>query len=434
VIIEFRVSNFRSILSEQTLSFLAGTGKNIEKMDHCLHLPEKKSRHLLKTLAVYGPNASGKSNLLKAIKFMINFIGDSHRQDEADLIPVEPFQLSAESRQSPSQFELIFFAPVEGKWVRFQYGFLVDRERVHEEWLYAYPKIRAQRWLHRQFDDEKPWEGSALNGDYRKVAEERTNDNTLFLSKAGGQEKHPQLGPLYRWLKDSVIFMDMSKGIQKFEAGARQAFYEQPAFAALAREVLQKTDTGIDDASVELAPLNEEKVHAVLPGVSAGVKQAVINKMRGIGTFKMEAIHTGTDGGAYPIPFEDESWGTRRLFVLTWALYQSWKGGGLLVVDELEASLHPLLARALLDVFHGLSSEENPSQMVFSTHQTHLLNGGHLRRDQVWFASKSRQGCTTLESLWDYRKPPRKGEAVEKGYLTGRYGAIPFIDEVEWHG
>ncbi len=433
VIVEFRVSNFRSVASEQMVSFVAGTGKNIENMDHCLPTPEKNPVNLLKMLALYGPNASGKSNLLKAIRFMIRFIRDSHRQDENDEIEVEPFKFSEALRNGPSEFELTFFGPYKDRRVRYQYGFVIDHERVLEEWLYAYPKGRSQRWLHRKWDDEKPWEGTALKGPYRLVAEERTNDNTLFLSKAGGQERHPELGPVYRWLKDCIIFLDMGDGIQIFEPQARQTFKEDPAFAELACEALKKADTGIDSARVDLVRMDDAQIRNLIDPLPEEMKLDVVKSLSDTSTWEMMAKHQGEDG-VYEISFGDESLGTRRMFVLLWAVYESLKRGGLLVIDELEASTHPLLTRAVMHMFHRLSNGEQSTQMVFSTHQTHLLSGDHLRRDQVVLVCKDKFGRTNLESLWDYKKPPRKGEAIEKGYLAGRYGAIPYIEEVYWNG
>jgi hypothetical protein len=132
MIVEFRVRNFRSILDEITVSFAAGTSKQTEMLDHCLETPETNPQRLLKVMAVYGPNASGKSNILKALKFMIQFIRDSHRQDGGDQIPVEPFAFSSEGKGNPSEFELIFLGPYhdqagqEPRPVRFQYGFRVS--------------------------------------------------------------------------------------------------------------------------------------------------------------------------------------------------------------------------------------------------------------------------------------------------------------------
>ena len=431
MIVEFCVSNYRSIHEEQTLSFVAGKG-NQELENHCLDTPEKKPQHLLKALAIYGPNASGKSNLLKALRAMIRYIRDSHRWDESDEINTDPFLLNAESRNAPSEFELTFFAPFEGRSVRFQYGFAVCKKQVHEEWLYAYPKGRAQTWLHRKIDDENPWEGAALTGPYRKVAQERTNNNTLFLSKAGGQEKHPKLTPVYTWLKDNLLFLDMGQNQDEIEAQAVKTFCEEPDFADLLRELVANTDTGIDNLLTDESKLEDEDVIAVLEKIPDEARASLVEKIRGQKMFGILSGHQGDDGVVNFPFFQRESLGTQRMLILAWALYEALKRGGLLVIDELEASLHPLLTRALLHFFHRLSDNIQPAQMIFSTHQSHLLNGGHLRRDQVCLVSKDRKGQTNVESLWDYKT--RKGEAVERGYLAGRYGAIPYLEEVTWHG
>ena len=168
-----------------------------------------------------------------------------------------------------------------------------------------------------------------------------------------------------------------------------------------------------------------------IPDMPEEIKQELFKKVRGKSNLEMSARHRGVDRSG-SLPFDQESLGTRRMFMLVWKLYQVVNRGGLLVIDELEASLHPLLIRSLLTFFQRLCHKKGPSQLVFSTHQTHLLNDNQLRRDQLWLTEKDQHGCTRLESLWDYK--PRKGEALEKNYLAGRYGGIPDLQEVAWNG
>ncbi len=155
----------------------------------------------------------------------MRLIRDSNGNNAGDpLTEIEPFAFDPHSKDQPSMFELIFFVEVEGKPTRFQYGFLADSERIHEEWLYAFPKGYSRCWFHREEKAEKPWQGSALKGTYQGVAA-RTNKNVLFLSKAGGAEGHPRLEPIYMWLKDRVLFMDSGQqGAHLYTGFSRDKF------------------------------------------------------------------------------------------------------------------------------------------------------------------------------------------------------------------
>ena len=188
MIIEFRVANYRSIREEQALSFVAGAGKALENPDHRFDTPEKKPQKLVKSICLYGANASGKSNLLLALRVMIRLIRESNHNHLGDpIMDIEPFAFDATSLSEPTTLELTFIAPFDGQPTRFQYGFKIDESRIHEEWLYTYPKGYARCLLHREPGNEgKEWDGAAAKGIYKQIAS-RTNNNTLFL-----RLKHPK--------------------------------------------------------------------------------------------------------------------------------------------------------------------------------------------------------------------------------------------------
>ncbi|MDJ0841923.1 MAG: AAA family ATPase [Acidobacteriota bacterium] len=431
MIVTFRVANFRSILEEQVLDFAAGTAKTIENPDYVFMTPEPKPQRLLKSLVLYGPNASGKSNLLSALRFMLRFIRDSHKLAENEPTGMEPFAFS--NQAEPGLFELTFFAPVEGKPLRLQYGFLVDENRVREEWLYAYPTARGQTWLHRHPDEEKVWIGRAVRTKtYRTVAEERTNDNTLFLSKAGATEKHPLLAPIYQWLRENVLFLDLGRTDPfQIRLYAMNKLKQDTAYSEFVNDLMVSSDTGILKLKLEELPLAEALSQA--DNLPEELQSQFLDELKkkahgSLVTPVLKAYHPNSDGeGMIAFDFNRESLGTRRLFTLSGPLHQAIQQGAVLVVDELESSLHPNLVRHLLAIFHRESKQENPAQLLFSTHQTHLLDKRYLRRDQIWLTQKDKRGATRVYSLWEFKV--RNDEALEKGYLIGRYGGVPILNE-----
>jgi len=420
MLIQFSVRNFRSIRETQTFFFAAGTGK--ERQAENTFDPELPSTpRLLRSAAIYGANAAGKSNLVEALAFVRDFIRTSASQaQEGDPIGVTPFRLDPETQQEASEFEIVFAE--DG--VRYQYGFAVTGERVMEEWLYAWPAGKSQRWFQRDYDPEAEtyhWHFGPNFRGQKKVLEGATRANALFLSTAV-QLNNEQLQPVYRWFGGRLVVIRAHGG---FPSPFRDYTVQQCRDDAERQRIvqlLQVADLGIDDLKVETKSTVEEE--ELPPGVTSNLGATFVNREVHRPLFQ----HTVGDGES-TVSFElhDESDGTQNLFALAGPWLYALDKGMVLVMDELDASLHPLMVRFLISTLH--SSETNPrnAQLLFTTHAVTLLGDDLFRRDQVWFVEKGKDRATHISPLSDFH--PRKGEAIARGYLRGRYGGLPILGE-----
>lgn len=428
MLVEFRVENYKSFKEAQTLSMVASSDDSLA--ENTITVDALGKRRLLRSAVVYGANASGKSNLVDAFDFVRSFVAISVEWEPGKGIPVKPFLLDEVCAGSPSTFEVTFIH--EG--VRYQYGFSVDRERVHEEWLVAYPRGKAQTWYERPAegaDDAENWYfGPGLKGEKKRLVP-LTRPDALFLS-VGAKFAHEQLTGVHEWFSPTssggLLAMSGTNepgNVRLLEQATAFSLYSSKSFRKFS-EVLMLADLGISDVSIEQT--------ASLP--DADLLQSEHRRQLAIALatqkpFDIRLEHRtqdDADTGIY-FPWEDESHGTRRFFGLLGPWQSALGAGGVLVIDEIDASLHPLLVRALVELFHDPETNPRGAQLIFNTHDTTQLDSTLFRRDQVWFVEKDAGGASHLYPLLDYK--PRKGEALEKGYLAGRYGAIPFLGSLE---
>ena len=418
--IEFRVKNFRSIRDEQSLNLTASTSHEME--DGHVLVTEKPSFRLLQSAAIYGANASGKSNMLQAVAFMRHFVLKSAEGQAGDKIEVESFRLDQEFASQPSSFEVHFIHDE----VRYQYGFSADKQRVRGEWLLAYPFGKPQRWFERSWNDEAEkmeWEfGPNFKGDRIKLSE-MTRENTLYLS-LGVKFNHPQLTSVFKWFREHLhgLMHSSGRGLVSYTAMRCE---KDTGFKERIAQLLKVADVGIDGLKVDSRIFSEDELPADMPDE---IRKSILNDMKDRKTFDISTIHhTGGFAGGVIFDLSDESDGTQRLFALAGPWLEVLEHGYTLFIDELDASMHPLLARKLVSLFHDPEINTKGAQLVFTTHDTTLLDTSLFRRDQIMFTEKDEQGATRLYSLLEYS--PRKSEALQKGYLAGRYGALPFLGD-----
>ncbi|WP_298135095.1 ATP/GTP-binding protein [Acidiferrobacter sp.] len=428
MLIEFSVANFRSIGARQTVSLVASPDTAHPRN---VIAESGEGLRLLRSAAIYGPNAAGKSNLGRALKTLVTLVQLSATGlQEGQPLPVTPFLLSETAAKGPSEFEILFIAD-DG--VRYQYGCAVDAERVHKEWLVAYPHGRRQRWFERVFvADSKSydwWFGSHFRAERarRRLWQDSTRANALFLSTAI-QLNNEQLRPVFTWLTQKLIVLLPGSGVN-FNPFLSLSLLREASGQEKIMQYMQAADIGID----RLELVEEERPSAppvaLLPG---GLQlQLAIANPAGVAPqpplkqLRVRAWHKRVDsGGEVALDLSDESDGTRKLFEFAGGWLRALEWGAALFVDELDLSLHPHMTRFLVGLFHGRANDKN-SQLVFTTHDTTLLDTDVMRRDQIWFVEKDKQSASHFYSLLEYS--PRKEEALERGYLKGRYGAIPFI-------
>jgi predicted ATPase len=421
MLVQFRVENHRSLRDEQTLS-LAASG---DEVDPRLIAAERLGTALLPAIALYGANASGKSNVLHALAFMSEAVQQSHRAWEPMRgTPREPFALSDKAAE-PSLFEVDIV--VEG--TRYRYGFVLGEQGVDEEWLTAWPKARKQIWFEREGASFKF--GKHLRGENDTI-QRVTRSNSLFLS-AATQNNHQQLAPVFAWF--AALRFEFSRSpapnlsswqaaeLEGLFADSRQMsmFGDDDArrrHRASVLRLLKAADLGIQDIKLRAQPPTSERE---VPGFGAGRRRV-----------DLMFQHRSADGKGAWLPLTVESAGTVTLLGLAMRVVDVLRRGALLCVDELEASLHPMLALELLRLFQDRAHNPHGAQLIFTTHDTNLLGNilgeRPLRRDQVWFTEKDEAGATHIYPLTDFQ--PRKEENLERGYLQGRYGAVPCLGEL----
>ncbi len=421
MLIQFRVQNHRSLRDEQVLSMVAGAVA--PKDDPRLIRAAGVEDGLLPAVALYGANASGKSNVLQALSFMQSAVLRSHRfWDPEGGTPQEPFALSGKA-QEPSLYEV----DVVISDVRYRYGFVLSAERIEEEWLHAWPNGRKQEWFERERDDFKF--GKSLHGENETIRG-LTRPNGLFLS-AAAQNNHAALSPVYGWFAPTRLKFRRASSVGEPAANAlgevfsRQLslFPDVEGARTLDRDgivrLLRAADVGILDVRV----LNRDLPHPrdLLSAWSRPGKRV-----------ELQFQHKTEDGKGAWLPAEAESTGTLTLLQIATQVVGVLRDGGLVCIDEIDASLHPMLALEVLRLFNEPRHNARGAQLVFTTHDTSLLGNvlgsPPLRRDQIWFTEKDDGGATKLYPLTDFH--PRKEENLERGYLQGRYGAIPFLGEL----
>ena len=432
MLIEFRVENYRSFAQEQTLSLVAGKDSS-----HPGHVLDCGKYGLLKAAAIYGANASGKSNLISAFLFMQAFVSKSAtRMNLGDPIRgVEPFRLDNEWRAKPSSFEVRLL--LDG--TEYQYGFSVTVDRVHDEWLYVKRKGgRLTNRLLRQFDPETGTTSWSLQGELKPAREltGKTRDNGLFLSRAA-EMNVTFVKQLFMWFRSGLWHFDLATPPVHLMQWTARRVCEDSSFRERVEALVHDADLGIDGISVtrEEFPIPDEarkEVREELTRIGESIRIILGGDEgipKGLEQFKVQARHRLADSGEI-VDFSlehNESNGTQRFFALVGPVLDALDNGALLVVDELECSMHPLLTFKLIELFQSPDVNPSGAQLVFATHDSTLMSPALLRRDQIYLTEKNRKGATVLFSLCDIDpgKRPRKQEALEKNYLSGRYGGVP---------
>ena len=419
MLLRFKFSNFRSFRGEQELSLVAGPLN--DHSEGVFEIPGFKER-VLPVAAIYGANASGKTTVLRALGFMDRAVHDSHRLWEPEQpIPVEPF--AGEGADSPTQFVVDFIH----EDVRHQYGFAMNSASVLEEWLQVYPKGRRQTWFHRKIG--KPISFSDKLTGENKVIEQLCRSNSLFLS-AAAQNNHEMLLPIYNWFWNTLKFVI---GPRSAETKLTVEMCSHAETRALITRLLCIADLGITDVNITVESVPEEFREKTKKFVEAIRSIFEIDSDR---AFPDEATHAAVkllhriDGKLLPFDLERESAGTVAYLALLGPLVNALRNGSVICVDELDSSLHPLIAIEIMRLFENRAQNPKGGQLIFNTHDTNLLNTGILRRDQIWFTEKDAKGESHLYPLTDFK--PRREENLESGYLQGRYGAIPFIHSGEF--
>lgn len=425
MLIEFSVRNFLSFKDTATLSMVAANSIKEYQNENLIFTERYK---LLKSAIIYGANASGKSNLLSALRFMRWFVINSFKDTQVDeKISIVPFKLSTETLNKPAFFEIVFLMNNR----KYRYGFEADQDAVQAEWLFMARKNKEQPLFLRQADGIKVAdlfkEGDGL--------EAKTRDNALFLSVVA--QFNGEISKLIiNWFRN----MNQISGLLDQDYEVTVSLLDNEEYKKKIVKFMKIADLGIDDVRIESPKIPPENLSSRNPYQRALLINRIINNLEGKFD-RVKSKHKAFDANRNEIKIleefdfdEEESEGTKKFFRLAGPVFDALSNGKILVIDEFETRLHFRLSQAIVQLFNSSSANKKNAQLIFATHDTHLLSAGIFRRDQVWFTEKDHFSATNLYSLAEYKIPSKKvrnDAAFEKDYIKGRYGAVPLIGDFE---
>ena len=397
MVLEFCATNYLSIKEELKLSFVATPLKESCSEPNDLFPLEDTGISLVRSAVVYGANASGKSNVVKAFEFYKRFITESFKNSQAgEAIDVENFRLNATSVKEPTVMEATF---TDGEFI-YRYGFEVDSLSVHEEWLYkrvCKKRAKEVEVFYREGHSTTVHPKSQLIQEL--VNKKMVRSNALLLSTAA-QFNEPTSVSILQWLNDTkVVFCSEDEPLWN------------NAIKHLDNEPLRKRI--IDFA--KYADLGIENITKIDNRIVSDHKQ-----------YDDEGREVNNVSFAFS---RNESEGTIKYFSLAYPIIDALDNGKRIVIDELDSKLHPLLVKRVVALFNDAKTNPKGAQLLFTTHDTFLLSAGLFRRDQVWFTQKNSFGATELFSLAEYKV--RSTSPFERDYLLGKYGATPIIGDIE---
>lgn len=432
MLVEFRFKNYRSFRDEAVLSMEAvglGTFKN--------SLIKFGNMKLLPGVAIYGKNGGGKSNVIRAFWLAVQFIRNAQRiQHEKARIPVVPFSLNDYSMDDPTEFEFDYI--IDG--VKYWYSFAATKERIVKESLYHAPKGQKAQVFVRDSQSFSFTEDKAK----RKLISETVAENQLFFSIACTMNDIVCANAM-RWFREQIFFSRDYTDIPR----QLLEYYEDNNMLKAISDYAKAADFGIEEMQFEVENKEIKNDMEFPDDIPEGMRVALTSFMHALAEssnnsenkLKMSQVKANTkhkginaDGESklYSLELEDESDGTRKLMSIAPAIESVLSRGGVLLVDELERELHPMLVNYIIVKFQSKESNPNGAQIICTTHNTELMNLELIRKDQIYFADKSRKdGSSELYSVTDFAT--KTTDNIKKGYLVGKYGATPNleIEEVE---
>ena len=425
MIVDFTVENFRSIKDMQTLSMLATAFKEHPKNTFLNPNPNDKEFRLLRTAGIYGANASGKSNVLRAIETFVSFVKNSTEIKVDEKIKYfDPFKLDKNTIFAPTKFELEF---INIDKIRYRYGFSFTEDEVVEEHLYFYPKGYETNLFLRE--KNKPIEfGQSLTGD-KKIIERQLLKNNLYLSKAANSN-HKQLKGVYQYFDNILILCDKKFffDVNPLLPFVDLTHYDTPK--DFVDKFIKIADVGIEKVEYERNDSKSFESFVDFLKKDNSFTEEQIEKLKHKPTAIHKVFDRGNETGETVFKIEDESEGTQKLYRLCGVLFHAMKNNSILIMDELNNSFHPYITQFLLKLFHS-NKARSTYQFIFATHDVSILNLDIFRRDQIWFTEKDAFGSTNLYSLGEFKKSEiRKKTPIDKWYLSGRFGALPLVGSV----
>ncbi len=419
MIVQFTVGNFLSFNEKRILNLQA---KGISELKS--NISTFKVEKILKSAVIYGANSSGKSNLIKGLERMREVVLSSVRLNDTDELDHTPFLLATETENLPTFFEIIFWQDS----TRYRYGFEYNLTHIVNEWLFAGKSDRSESpFFIRTIDgigvDAKFKEGEGY--------ESKTNDNRLFVSLVA------QLGgTISKRVLEFFKNFNVLSGLEHndYTGFTTRMFHKNLEGSEDSLELFKKLKLGFQDIKVLESDFDPLDIPGNFP---AKLKTKLIKDLTGKRNLSLKTVHNKFDNKGKIVDvvlldkLKNESEGTNKIIDLSGPIFDTLKFGKALIIDELDAKLHPLITMRIVELFNSPVSNTKNAQLIFATHDTNLLGEELFRRDQIWFTEKDEREQTALYSLYDFNLPDgskvRNDSNLEKNYIRGRYGAIPFI-------
>lgn len=404
MLLQFSCSNFKSI--KEKIIFSAVASKD-EQFEDCLINIDKI--RVLRTALIYGANGSGKSNFLNSIGFMKNLVVNSINHQPGQGIFQAPHKLA--DPEQPSEFSIQF----ERHGIRYAYGFSIVKNLVSDEYLYYFPKGKQVKIFERDGMNVIPGD-RYKKGKPFELSLSVLKDNRLFLSCVANYSRLSEVEEAFLFFAEDIVVYN--RDINNWTEYSVNLMQENEQIKNLFVHMLNEFKTGIKDIQIKIEPVATAEVAAAVP---PQIKQLL--PLEGFHKVNAKIMYDSFDTDL----FTEESDGIKKLFELLCPIIDILIKGKILICDELESSLHEILVSKIIELFQSVRTKM-PAQMIFSTHDTSLLNKDLFRRDQIWLTEMSKDDrATDLYSLVEL-KNVRKTENLEKGYINGKYGAIPMMN------
>ncbi|MBQ3418574.1 MAG: ATP-binding protein [Erysipelotrichaceae bacterium] len=420
MLLEFKVSNFMSIKDEVRVSCIANTATEHEENVY----PYGKDR-ILPTLAFYGYNAAGKSNIFKALTTAILFVRNSNLMQINTLIKTTPFLLDEGSRKNPTKMDFVFVS--KGK--KYNYGFEITAKEVILEYLYEYESSRPSMIFERKKEE---YNFTTQNSKELEAYKEKNTSNKLFLCTATAWNCQLTKNA-FLWFAESIDIYDSGAFNDNQILDYLDANQDNEETKGFLLDVFKRTDFNISDYVFESKAMQDMNV-VLPPGIT--LDQSILDQMKiNSKEFKFDALHNVKDEEGnemdYPISYPFESKGTKMMIAYAPIIKKALELGRIIVVDELDNSLHPLLTNYLIKLFVDKRINKNGAQLIFNSHDTNLLDSELLRRDQIYLVKKDESGQTRIGNLYEYKA--RRTDNFRKSYFNGKYIGLPKIkDGIDW--
>lgn len=423
MLIKFSIENFRSIKENVTLSLVSSSDKSLD--NNLITTDILKKDRLLRSAVLYGANASGKSNVILAFDSLRKLVLHSHTFQKGKEISYSPFKLDKKYLSMPTKFEIVFMK----NNIRYVYGVSFTNEKIVDEYLCYYPEDRKALIFERKDTNNYRF---TIDVKEQKFISEKTLDNILYLSNST-QLKYKKTSEAFDWFKDSLTTITATESPHWIQRTI-ELFNKDKTLKELILKAILEADVGIVDfsATLERIPIEDSKTQEKIKKIITSLVLEASGERLMLVDMDIKTIHKVLDekGNAFDVQFafDEESEGTKRMFSLIGPWVDALNKGHVLIVDELDTKLHHNLMVFLIKLFHNPTQNKNNAQLIFTTHNINLLDLNLFRRDQIWFTEKNPNfGSTDLYSLIEFS--PRKDKNILKGYLAGRYGAIPFLSD-----